>query len=254
MINSFFKLFIYIFLLTIFSCNRERIVNKIDNYKSIGYLKDGKKQGKSKLFYENGTLKEKGRWDNDQQTGKWEYFDSLGNIIGIAYFKNNLQHGETKLYYPNGILKEESYWKNGLLNGLSKVYYITGILNEESKWKEGKKDGEALIYYENGNLQQKGNWVSGKQEGLFITFYENGDTLQKGNFIKGEKNGFFRTYHEHNKIYSIIQYENDLQSGETTYYYKSGIVEQYGLFKDNKPIGSWKFYNDKGELIKSKEF
>lgn len=92
------------------------------------------------------------------------------------------------------------------------------------------------------------------QQNKFITFYENKDTLQIGYFIKGKKNGVFRTFFPKNKIESIINWNNDFQSGQSIYYHENGKVKQVGLFQKNKTIGNWFLYDEVGKLIIKKNF
>jgi hypothetical protein len=52
----------------------------------------------------------------------------------------------------------------------------------------------------------------------------------------------------------ICHYENGKRNGICTLYHKNGSVSEKGLYHEGKPIGEWRYYNEKSELINIKEF
>lgn len=52
----------------------------------------------------------------------------------------------------------------------------------------------------------------------------------------------------------ICHYENGKRNGKCTLFHKNGVVSENGIYRDGKPIGEWRYYNDKSELIKIKEY
>ena len=45
------------------------------------YLKDGLKNGSYREYYENGELKVKGKYKNDEPSGVWRFYDEKGKRI-----------------------------------------------------------------------------------------------------------------------------------------------------------------------------
>lgn len=113
---------------------------------SVGYIKDGKKNGTAQTFYPNGIVKEEGNWIDDKQEGIWKYYNEDGSLYAIVSFKNDKQDGKSVFYYPNKNISEESYFVNGMLDGITKKYFQNGKLKEVANWSKGKKDGETVLY------------------------------------------------------------------------------------------------------------
>lgn len=80
--------------------------------------------------------------------------------------------------------------------------------------------------YDNGRLRIQGNMVNGKREGLWKYFYDNGMLWSKG------------------------YYQDDLQHGMSSVYFRSGILRMQGEYANGENIGVWSFWNEEGELIK----
>lgn len=70
---------------------------------------------KVKNYYENGALKDKGKFKNEIKTGMWYYYNSIGH------------------------LQKKEHWKNGKLK-------FSIIYNQRQKASE--------IIYENGNIKK----------------------------------------------------------------------------------------------------
>jgi antitoxin component YwqK of YwqJK toxin-antitoxin module len=89
---------------------------------------DGKLEGLSKAYYENGVLKHE------------------------AYYKGSKKNGIQKRYYEDGKLKKTANFKDNKLDGIVKAYYKSGNL-----WMEiAEKDGKLLFacYDEQGNKRK----------------------------------------------------------------------------------------------------
>jgi len=66
-----------------------------------------------------------------------------------------------------------------------------------------------------------------KRDGKWIYYYENGNVWSEGFFKDGKSDGKRTTHYENGKIF----YE--------------------GYYKDDRRVGVWKFYDEKGTLVKS---
>ncbi|WP_443633585.1 DUF1036 domain-containing protein [Candidatus Marifrigoribacter sp. Uisw_064] len=120
--------------------------------------------GNYESYYENGKLKEKGAYNDDDKDGEWSF------------------------YYENGKLKEKGAYKDDDKNGEWSFYFSNGQL--EKKYTEdnsGDYTGNYVEYYENGELRYKGEFVDVEKEGEWYQFedgekykflYENGELVK----------------------------------------------------------------------------
>ena len=226
------------------------IYNKKDiksNKNSIYYEGDfvnGKKEGKGKLFYDNGeyyigdflndkrngkgiiyhkddSFKYIGDFENDKLKGKGELinnkFHYLGDIDdGFPNGKGSLQINEYNIFYE-GDFVEGKFEGNGKLIYPNGNYYIGQFLN-------GEKHGSGILFSSDHTILYEGDYAKGEYEGegkLLIKGADGVDRYFVGNFKKGKKNG-------HGELYE-----------------KNGKIIFEGQFHKDKPEGSFKFFRDK---------
>lgn len=79
-----------------------------------GMFKDGKLDGRRRMYYDNGNLK-------------------LDRI-----YTNGLENGLWKMYYPNGKLKQQATFVKGKIVGDSYSYYSTGRLKMKATFVDGR--------------------------------------------------------------------------------------------------------------------
>ena len=100
-------------------------ITRTENYKAkpTGVLqarwdfKNGKREGTSREYYEDGTLKT-----------EWSYAD--GKLNGIS-----------KAYYLNGILRTEENYVDGIKSGVTRIYYENGVIWLECTYENGEQEG-----------------------------------------------------------------------------------------------------------------
>ena len=117
------------------------------NLKSLGYLKNGQKQGLWISWYENGDKESDIEWDKDQYHGIFRYWFSNGKPKVVGQTQDGEVNGEWKNYYTNGQLNAHSINEIGKLKSI-KVWRDNGGICQESKVEEG--DGIFIEYDESG--------------------------------------------------------------------------------------------------------
>lgn len=71
---------------------------------------------------------------------------------------------------------------------------------------------------------------------------------------KGRKNGVWKMFTEEGYDLSIQTYKNGKREGAVVVYRPNGALNYSGDYANDERIGTWKFYNEQGELIKTEEF
>ena len=141
-----------------------------------------------------------------------------GNIRAIGFNKNNRRQGKWRYMYDNGNILALKYFKNGYCYGKWITYYKSpkNQIFIKGRYSKNAKKGVWKEYYPNGVLKKKYEYNKGIKA-VYVT-YDNIDSLQK--------------------IFPDEYLEAYAMAREYPYNYKTGI---------------WKYYSDKGKLIK-KEF
>ena len=82
-------------------------------------------------------------------------------------------------------------------------------------------------------------------------FYKNGQLELQGDFDKdGKRHGAWIYNYKTGTRWSEAEYEHGLRQGESAVYYENGKLRYKGKYKEDKTIGKWFFYDEKGNLVK----
>lgn len=66
---------------------------------------------------------------------------------------------------------------------------------------------------------------------------------------KQERNGVWYFYSENGQELSVTMYEHGLRQGYTVVKYPTGVLHYRGEYKDDKMVGVWTTYDEKGKMI-----
>ena len=100
---------------------------------------------------------------------------------------------------------------------------------------------EKLTEIKNGRFTE---WYPGKKQIKFQGM------LTK----KGDRNGKWTFYSESGNELSMTVYENGNKEGFTIVKYPNGAIHYTGEYKNDKTVGIWKTYDEKGKLVTEKDF
>jgi len=87
----------------------------ICSYSQSSKLKNiGDKFVSYQSFYEDGSVKEKGLFCENQKCGEWKLYHENGNLNTIAHFKEDKREGVWQFFDLNGLLVYEVEYKDGI--------------------------------------------------------------------------------------------------------------------------------------------
>ena len=89
---------------------------------------NGKLDGTSKVWLEDGTLYSVSQYSNDQPHGSWKIFHPNGNLMFEANYEYGQKHGYEKWYYENGNIKSEQEFNYGSIKSEIIRWQLNGIL------------------------------------------------------------------------------------------------------------------------------
>ncbi len=201
---------------------KDNFLTKEEKYYLSGNIKEKIVYHKGKestytynAWYDNGVLKERFNYINNQYEGKMEKWYSSGSIKYIGeYIKGK---GKLTEYYESGKIKREELVKKSLISyGVAKHWCENGTLIY-------------TIDYSNDNSQ------------LIVKYHCNGNKMLETNLVSSiYPVGLWRLWHENGNL------------EEEGYYKKHG--KKISFDEGYKKIGNWKYYNEQGKLIKEENY
>ena len=237
--------------------------------RQIIHYRNGKKQGVSKEFDENGTVITIYEYHNDYMTAR-EYINRLN--------ANGEKHGTWKTFYPDGTLKEEEYYKNGILDGATKLYSEKGNPIGGRTYRDGKiiEEGIQMVvepilltsYYEDGiTIKREGTYLDSIPTGYHyffnssgvpekvIRYNGNGIRIGEGPVDENKRlNSEYKQYFDTGELRAIIQYTNNVPNGEITHFSKDGKKLQTGYNNNNVREGEWKWFFPSGNILREETY
>ena len=148
--------------------NKDMDINKYE-----GQIINGKKEGKGKYIYKNGSIYE-GYFKKDKKEGNGIFYYANGDRYK-GLFKEGFYQGKGIFYFHNGDRYEGEFDKNKY-SGNGKYFYHNGDIFE-GLWKNDKKNGKGVYIYINGD-KIVGNYKDGKPVAVHIKYYIDGKVAQ----------------------------------------------------------------------------
>ena len=195
--------------------------------------KEGRRQDYWEEYYEEGTIKSKGKYKDGKRIEEWEYYFVNKQLQQKgAYLKGEKPTGLWVWYYKDGsILRKESFRK-GKEDGMLHEYTISGKIITEGEYLDGLKDGP--WFYEMGDHIEEGSYLDDRKNGPWIYHYTNGKINFEGNFRDGEPDGKHKFYYENGKIKREEIYVMGTKSDYWKSYNELGELTLTIFFKDGK--------------------
>ena len=128
--------------------------------KSLGYLKNGHKQGLWISWHKNGRINTKSGWNRDYYQGVFECWHPNGKKFVIGQTYDGEMNGEWKAFYNDGNKYYLSFHDLGKVIS-KKVWKKDGKLCEETNVVDG--NGIVVEYDEKGNQVKRITYENGKR-------------------------------------------------------------------------------------------
>lgn len=212
-------------------------------------------QKEHKRYYSNGKLEESGQFDaNGKAVGEWKYYYEEGNIERIEKYEGDKLFMQS--FWKNGKKQEISTSENGYFLGTTTLFYDNGQLWRISNFMNGSFDGMQKSYYSNGKVEHVGFYKKGVRIGKWEYFHENGkrsivSVYDNDNTLSSD------WYSDDGIAWKKEKYEYNADGKRTEHFeefHLNGKLKETGSFFDGAETGTWKFYNEKGKLIETKNY
>ena len=266
---------------TLNSAEREEVENKFiyDNSTLVakGIYKEVKKQfipqGTWEFYFENGQVRSKGKFnDEGEKTGVWINNYDNGKIKEKITFKENQQEGLSEgffensnkwysenykagqifgkqtIYFYNGLVKAELNFKDGIKDGLQKYYNYKGVLTSTETMKDGKLNGPVKTFFKNGELNDESAYINNIENSDYKKYYKSGILESSGKVVNGKKDGLWTSYYDDGKIKNKTTFSAGEITGEFWEYYNNGVVSMTGNYSRKKLDGKI-IYKDEDDKV-----
>jgi antitoxin component YwqK of YwqJK toxin-antitoxin module len=108
------------------------------------------RHGQYDAYFNDGTLRASGRYENGRMEGKWQYFHYEGHIVEHGSFRDSKRVGHWQFYTYTGELKRESEDLDGWRHGYTKNYFENGSVESEGMFEHGMPVGIWRFYEPDG--------------------------------------------------------------------------------------------------------
>lgn len=94
------------------------------------------------------------------------------------------------------------------------------------------------------------------KDGIFTEYYPGKKKIKfQGPQDKaGQRDGIWYFYSEEGIKISMTEFRHGKKNGVSLHKYPNGSVQYSGEYEDDKPIGLWKTYDEKGKLVDSTNY
>ncbi len=256
-----------------------------DNERIEENFKDDIKDGLTLYFDNDGFITRSVPYEEGRENGFAKIFDKDSTVIilmeyrrGVAisrefinrYDKDGLPHGVWKTFYPSGVIKADFSYKNGKLDGYSRKYDWDGNMVSITRYIDGEMvvDSDEVYdlqirrdYFPDMRVRIEGTYRDGLPHGVRKEFNPDGSLkvaylMDMGRLLgygfldqNGNKQGYWKEFYSEGGMRAEGTYVDGIRTGEWTFYFNNGVVEQKGVYNQNgKEQGKWVWYYSDGKI------
>ncbi|MBK6997071.1 MAG: hypothetical protein IPH31_19935 [Lewinellaceae bacterium] len=257
-----------------FSCSGtddpEKFYNTLQIISSYKKMTESAYTGTVVWYFPDGAKAAEGNFLEGKPEGKWVHFRHDGTLKSETRYKNGLRHGEaTEILENNRGIAVSTYYNGVLMAQKTSCEECPNYSKSEmriSETKEGLQKRHYKSWHPNGMISSDffqesttsfyylGRNYSGF-ESWFLQKDSLGKVLNNGQYSRGAKIGKWIETNEKTKETTEVQYpEPVLPAFDFFRFYENGGLELAGNLKNGKPEGTWKFYSQKGSLVREANF
>jgi len=197
--------------------NNDTLINYIDI--------NMKKQGKWVKKYDDGQVRYKGFFINDEPVGTFIYYHTNGKIKSILDYTYP-DAVKAELYYPDAtIAAAGKYNKSRERIGLWKMYYESGDLFAEINYKANVKHGTSTTYYPSGVILMECTFVDGLLQGSYVKYFDTGKPYEIGSYKNNQRHGECSVYDLTNQLTEKGPYFEGMRHGVWYFFAEGNIVD-----------------------------
>jgi len=123
---------------------------------------------------------------------------------------------------------------------------------------EDKLTGVVVNYFEDGKPFKILYYsIKGNDSTLVksVEYHPNHNIFIEGHYKNEKPDGEWKSWYENGNLWSVGTFKEGVQVGKTKTYHENGNLRYCGYYdKNGKYTGTWKFYDENKNLIKTMEY
>lgn len=200
--------------------------------------------GADTVFGVNGAVVIERGWDMGRYDGGYTTFFDDGQVKQTGRFSMDAQVGAWSAYFPSGQLRSRVQFVDGVLDGLSERWHDTGHKALEQPFSQGLTHGTLHAWGTDGRLLGSRTLVHGT--GVYTEWHPTGHRANEGHMVSGRLDGEWLFWTDDGRLASVEHYADDVMHGAFTYFGPEGQV--LGTFEMTHGSGTWMGWHDNGAL------
>ncbi|MDB9964592.1 toxin-antitoxin system YwqK family antitoxin [Vicingaceae bacterium] len=191
----------------------------------------GQKVGKWKGYYNDGSVRYVGQFENDSPYGIFYHyygdgklqtkmiyrtptivftsmFYSTGEKLAEGKYIDKLKDSTWLTFGAEDKVVEKGDYEIGKKVGIWRTYYMSGNISGEMNYYCNQMDGPYRMFYENGKVKDSSNFVAGKLHGFAVIRDLEGNKIIQGNYSYGDKFGDWIYFGENETVDKVLKYDH----------------------------------------------
>ncbi|MBK6964816.1 MAG: tetratricopeptide repeat protein [Bacteroidales bacterium] len=242
-----------------YSLLNEEKENKVLHYNddgklnAVGILKQttpAVKTGEWLIISDNGSISERGTYQNNLVQGDWYLYGPGGSITQHLIFRDGELDGISKTYHANGNLSGVYHRALGTKSGTDKEYTPGGYLVSENTYSDNKLNGKALLYNYKEGFYSETDYKNDKAEGEYFEKWLNGAPKAHGTYKDSLLEGPASTWYPTSVKETDLSFLKGIPSGKKTEFHTNGSKSQEVEFDETGEMTGLKLVFDRsGNLV-----
>lgn len=236
----------------------------------------GKRNGLCKEYSSDGWLQEVTNYVDDHAEGVNTQYFADGKTSGVFHYSKGDLDGPVQKFNENGVLTTEGSYTGGKKSGSWKTYFPSTHVHETYAFVDGVMEGEYTEYYDNGQVSQRLTYVKGRPEGKTSSYTEGGRLSGESVYERGKVREV-QFFGQDGKPFppssirggagNLVFYDSlgnkesegvftkfGDKEGKMSYYYSSGALSGYSIYKDDEHEGPRVNYYHNGGVMDSTNY
>ena len=161
----------------------------------IGKMLNEKKEGVWRSYTNRSIIETIREYHEGKLNGVSFHFSENGTLDQEENYKNDVLNGERNIYLYGSVIKGQENFVDGKLDGDRRLYYESGKMQEHANFKNGIRDGVTTWYTQDEKPTIEYTYKMGELEGL-AKFYNNGILQSEGMYHNGNEEGDWKVYED----------------------------------------------------------
>ena len=197
------------------------------------------------IFFQGDSLNKMN--EKNLKTGFW--MERNGEYTHQGYYIDSKKDGNWVTFLSNDMIFKLETWKNGVKDGLSLQFDRKSKLTAMENYRGGELNGLCIYYAPANDFPQKEmSYNMGKLEGMSRIFYETGKIQEESFYKDNLKSGPSRWYNKTGRMIAMYNYQGGQFEGIQRTYYENDTTQCISNYSNNLLNGDYKEYYRNGVL------